>query len=386
MAFKYQRRSSNPCMKGPSIIAKLLTGNWRGTSVLLLLLLCGLFYGVFIPGYTLFSNDGPLSELVTASHRLPERFTGCWQDLNSVGFNGGSAAPDISFSLQWLLGPVLFSKFYAIISLFLLGISAWIFFRQSRLTLLACSLGALAAMLNSTLFSVASWGISAHVLTIAMFFLALAAMINTSSGLGWLRLILAGFAIGMGVTEGADVGAIFSLYFAAFVVYQAWTAEGQRVRNLATGVGRLTVVVICAVFLSAQAIFGLVTTVEGVAVTTQQSVHQTDINNAGENNGDENNSTETLNAQKRWDWATQWSLPKRELLSLVVPSLFGNRMDTPNGGSYWGMMGRDANWQRFLDAGGQGTPPHGFMRYTGGGNYIGVLVALIAIWAAGQSF
>jgi hypothetical protein len=373
-------------MKGPSIIAKLLTGSWKGASVLLLVLLSGLFYGVFMPGHTLFSNDGPLSELMTQSHRLPERFTGCWQNLNSVGFNGGSAAPDISFGLQWLLGPVLFSKFYTIISLFLLGISAWIFFRQSRLTPLACSLGALAAVLNSTLFSVAAWGISAHVLTIAMFFLALAALMDTSSRLGWLRLVLAGFAIGMGVTEGADVGAIFSLYFVAFVIYQAWIAEGPRVRNLAASVGRLTIVVACAVFLAAQAIFGLVTTVEGVAVTTQQNVRPTDVSSAGENNTDENNSVETLNAQKRWDWATQWSLPKREILSLVVPSLFGNRMDTPNGGSYWGMMGRDANWQRFFDAGGQGPAPRGFVRYTGGGNYIGVLVALIAIWAAAQSF
>jgi hypothetical protein len=373
-------------MKRPSIIAKLLTGNWRGASVLLLVLLCGLFYGVFIPGYTLFSNDGPLSELVTQSHRLPERFTGCWQDLNSVGFNGGAAPLNISLGLQWLLGPVLFSKIYAIVSLFLLGISAWIFLRQSRLTPLACSLGALAAVLNSTLFSVAAWGISAHVLTIAMFFLALAAMMNTSSGLGWLRLILAGFAIGMGVTEGADVGAIFSLYFVAFVIYQAWVAEGPRVKNMTAGFGRLTIVVVCAVLLAAQAIFGLVTTVEGVAVTTQQSVRQTDMNNTAENNGDENNSTQSLNAQKRWDWATQWSLPKREILSLVVPSLFGNRMDTPNGGSYWGMMGRDANWQKFFDAGGQGPLPHGFARYTGGGNYIGVLVAVIAIWSALQSF
>ena len=33
--------------------------------------------------------------------------------------------------------------------------------------------------------------------------------------------MLAGLAVGMGVTEGADIGAMFSLLVAAFVVYQA---------------------------------------------------------------------------------------------------------------------------------------------------------------------
>ncbi|HEY1661918.1 MAG TPA: hypothetical protein VGI03_05820 [Verrucomicrobiae bacterium] len=349
-----------------STIARALTGGPRAACLLFLVLLSGLFYGVFLPGYTLFSNDGPLSELVTQSHHLPERFTGCWQDLNNVGFNGGSAVPDISFGLQWLLGPVLFSKSYAIISLLILGMSAWLFFRQSRLAPLACSLGALAAILNSTFFSVAAWGISAHVLTIALFFLAMAALLDTSSPLRWLRVILAGFAVGMGVTEGADVGAIFSLYLGAFVIYQAWIAEGSRIKNLAIGIARLMVVAICALFFASQAIYGLVTTVEGVAVTSQQTVN-------------------TNTAQKRWDWATQWSLPKKEMLSLVVPGLFGDRLDTAGGGNYWGEMGRDALLQKYLDAGGQGTPPHGFLRYTGGGNYVGTLVVLIALWAAAQS-
>lgn len=351
-------------MKWSSAIAKVLTGGWGATCLLFLVMLLVIFFGVFLPGNTLFSNDGPLSELVTQAHHLPERFTGCWQDLNSVGFNGGSAAPDISFGLQWLLGPVWFSKLYAIISLFILGVSAWLFFRQSRLAPLACTLGALAAILNSTFFSVAAWGISAHVLTIAMFFLAMAALIDTAAPERWLRVVLAGLAVGMGVTEGADVGAIFSVYVGGFIIYQAWFAEGSRIKNLAVGFSRLMIVAACALFLASQSIYALVSTVEGVAVTTQQSIN-----------------TES----KRWDWATQWSLPKKEILSLVVPGLFGERLDTPNGGNYWGEMGRDAMLQRYFDAGAQGTPPHGFTRYTGGGNYVGTLVVLIALWAAAQS-
>ena len=100
---------------------------------------------------------------------------------------------------------------------------------------------------------------------------------------------------------------------------------------------------------------------------------------------------------QHWDWATQWSLPKKETLGLIIPGVFGYKMDTPkdmmpqfqnayNGGVYWGGVGRDPALDRFLDAGGQGTPPSGFMRFTGGGNYCGILVTLIAAWAIAQSF
>src|SRR5262249_245033 len=83
----------------------------------------------------------------------------------------------------------------------------------------------------------------------------------------------------------------------------------------------------------------------------------------------------------RWDWATQWSLPKREVLSLIVPGLFGYRADTPNGAEYWGSIGRDPAWDRYAAAGEKGPKPDGFTRYSGGGFYTGALVVMIALWA-----
>src|SRR5580698_5966974 len=41
--------------------------------VLLFVLLSLLFYGVYLPGHTLFSNDGPLARLMSQCHQLPER-------------------------------------------------------------------------------------------------------------------------------------------------------------------------------------------------------------------------------------------------------------------------------------------------------------------------
>ncbi len=242
--------------------------------------------------------------------------------------------------------------------------SAWCFFRECGLAAPACILGALAATLNSDFFSTACWGIAAQPLAVGMSYFALAALMKTVSWRGWARVMLAGFAVGMGLAEGADVGAIFSLYVAVFVIYQAWIAEGLRAKNLALGVGRLTLVVVCAAFLAAQAISALVNTqIEGVHGMEQ----------------------DTRTRGERWDWATQWSLPKSEVLSLVVPGLFGYRTDTGSGGAYWGAIGRDPEWDKFFAGGQQGTPPRGLIRQTGGGLYTGVTVVLLAIWAAAQS-
>ncbi|HEV2393017.1 MAG TPA: hypothetical protein VG146_11720 [Verrucomicrobiae bacterium] len=335
--------------------------------LLLMAVLFALFHNEFRPGHTLFSNDGPLGTLMSQSHRLPDGFSGGWQDLNSIGFREGGAWPNTTYLLLWVLGPVGYSKLYAPIALFILGLGAWFFFRQLRLAPVACILGALAATLNSGFFSAACWGVAMHPIAIGMNFFALGLLVDTSSPRRWLRVALAGLAVGMGVAEGADIGAIFSLYVAAFIMWQAWTtASGKALTSrLGTGLGRVALVAVFAVFLAAQSMVVLVgTQVKGVAGTQQN----------------------TRTKEEKWDWATQWSLPKRETLGLVIPGVFGYRMDTPDGGEYWGAAGRDPSWYRYYANGEQGPKPAGPLRFTGGGNYAGVLVVLVALWAALQAW
>lgn len=352
-------------MKWSSVLARLTKGGIGTALVVFAGVIAFSFYRSFLPNEVLFSNDGPLGRLMSESNRLPGRFFGCWADLNNIGFNSGAASPGVSFILQWLLGPVMFSKFYTLISLLILGLGAWCFFNRLGLAPAACILGGLAAMLTSTLFSLACWGLGAQVIAAGLFFFALAALVDAPSPLPWLRVVLAGFATGMVVMEGADVGVIFSLLIALFMIYQAWIAEGPRIKNLAMSAGRLVLVVLCAAFLAVETVHELVSTdIEGIS-GTKQDVQTKD---------------------QRWNWATQWSLPKAEMLGLLVPGLFGYGLDTPGGGEYWGLGGHDMAWDQYVQAGQHGSPPTGFYRYTGGGNYIGVLVILVAFWAAAQLF
>src|SRR5262249_6880702 len=161
----------------------------------------------------------------------PTTLAGAWIDQNSIGSNGGAYPPSLSALIRWMLGPVGVAKFLAPVALFIMGIGAWIFFRQLRLAPLAATLGALAVTLHSALFSAACWGVARQQIAMGMVFVAMALVLSITPATppvnAWTRIAVAGLAIGMNVMEAADIGAIFSGFVALFVVYHSWfLAEG----------------------------------------------------------------------------------------------------------------------------------------------------------------
>ena len=351
---------------------------------ILALVLVLIFWRSFTSGYVHFSNDGPLGQQMAGWLQLPGAFTGGWVDLNDIGSNAGTFPLDLNALIRWSLGPVGYAKFLAPTALFILGLGAWTFFRQLKLTPLAAVLGALAAMLNSVFLSSACWGVASQQIGIGMDFFALALIMSsdarTPGPLRWARWALAGLCVGVNVMEASDIGAIFSLFIAAFVFIKSLAdSEGSMGVKIGRGIARVAVVAIFAAFIAAQTIVSLVSTqIQGVA-------------------GMEANKESDA---AHWDWATQWSLPKAETIGLFVPGVFGYKMDTPNnmpeiwqdsyrGGQYWGGMGRSPEIDRFFDSGKDGPAPSGpnlIMRFTGGQNYAGITVALLAAWAIAQSF
>ncbi len=349
---------------------------------LLAAILAVLFWKSFLPGYVHFSNDGPLAQQSAAYDRLPGAFMGIWSDLNDIGNSGGSASPDLCTFLRWLLGPVGYSKFLAPFAIFILGLGAWTFFRQLKFSPLAATLGGLAAALNSAFFSTACWGVASQQVAIGFSYFALALVVSNTPETPvltrWVRWALAGLAVGVNVMQGADIGAIFSVFIAAFVLVKTVAEEsGSIPAKLGRSAARVTVIAVFAGFMAVQTVVSLFgTSISGIAGTAQDA--------------------ETKAEQ--WNKCTQWSFPKSETLGLFVPGLFGYKMDTPNnmgvfqdayrGGQYWGAIGRDAAWEQYFANGNKGPAPDPrlFIRQTGGGGYAGILVALLAAWAIAQSF
>ena len=356
-------------MPDDSTIHSVEGRSWRDFWIVLACLaavLSVLFYRSFEPGIVVFSNDGPLGAAQAQAASAWANFTGYWQDLNWLG--GRAVGGFLTFGNLFfaLLGPVLFCKFIAPVSLLLLGLSAWFCFRQFGFHPIVCILGGLAAALNMNAFSVNCWGLSGWTLSRAGFFLAIAALPGRPVAHPWLRTVLAGVAIGMGLMDGFDVGALYSLYAAAFVLFQSLTLDKTKSlsKRASSGLVKVAMVAVCAALVSAQGLTTLIgTQVKGVVGMAQ----------------------DTKTREQRWNEATQWSLPRIETLRLFIPGLFGYRMpelygepeDATGGENYWGAIGRTPDLERI----GQGM-----WRHAGNGEFAGVLVTLLAVWATLQAF
>ncbi len=344
---------------------------WLSGAALLAVILLFFFWQSFLPGYVHFNNDTPLGVQAAASARLPAEFAGSWFGENSIGI-GGAFPVGLSGVIRWVLRPVGYAKFYIPIALFILGLGAWYFFKQLRLSPLAAILGALATLLNSAFFSTACWGVASQQLGQGLVFFALALAVSLRPTMSLLqrsaRIVLAGFALGLNFDESADIGALFNICAAVYMVYHAWAVSVESLASeILQGIGRVCVITVCAVIIAAQGLAGILQTqIQGVVGTKQDSATKAE----------------------HWDFATQWSFPKSETLSLIVPGLFGYRLspESKDGSEYWGQIGRAQAWDRYFEGGRQGPAPGGFLRQVGGGNYQGVLVVLVALWTMLQSF
>lgn len=357
--------------------------SWRdriGIVAILAFLVAVLFHQSFKPEMVLFSSDGPLGILASKSMAMPEGFTGWWFDSTWLGTSLGAATPNYTFILLWLLGPLATAKFLAPLFVLVLGVAAAFCFRVLGFRPMVCLLGGIAAELNSNFFSNACWGVGTRCSALAATFLAIAAIWSSrregSWIVTWIKLALAGFATGMAVMEGADNGAIFSLFVAAFAFYVSLVGEGSAIKKIIRGAAMVAVIAACAGFISYQTVRSLV----GTQIVGKANMEQT-----------------TDSRARRWNEATMWSLSKLEVLRVVIPGLFGYRMDTPDGGEYWGGVGADP---RIPEVQKQLNDPDprvqqqaaqllqsGRMqwRHSGAGEYGGVLVVLIAVWGLVRS-
>jgi len=382
---------------------------FAGAAAVLFIVTLFLFSDSFNKNMTLFSNDGPLGSISTEAIEMPGTFFGYWHDLNWLGYEQPSASPGIYMALGLLLQKsVLYLKWCTPICLIILGMSAWFFFRTLGLRNLACTIGAVAAAFNMEVVSYACWGLPSRALTFATTFLAAAFILRALKSRPWPNFALTGLCVGLGLMEGYDIGALFSLYIAAFVMFafviKPLDDNKQSTLGQALGRGAASVAVVA---LAA----GL------TASQTMSTLVGTQLQ--GSTSGQGNNSED-----RQWNFLTQWSLPKMEALRIVVPGFYGYRLDTPRpydkekirslaGGNYWGAVGQDPMIERIEEVEeiiaafeqqnvlpGELAPVMGIsnqeaaqlkqlvqnksqflQRHSGSGEYAGVIVVLIACCA-----
>ena len=387
---------------------------FAGAAGVLIVVTLFLFWDSLDPALILFSNDGPLGSISTDAIEMPGTFSGYWHDLNWLGYEQPSASPGIYMALGLLLQKsVLYLKWCTPICLVILGLSAWFFFRTLGFRNLACTIGAVAAAFNMEVVSYACWGLPSRSLTFATSFLAGAFILRALKSRPCPNLALAGICVGLGLMEGYDIGALFSLYIAAFVLFGfvIKRLESEKPVALGQAAGR------------GFAGVALVALVAGLAASQTMS---TLVNTQLKGTGSDPQTPAQRDAAKerQWTFLTQWSLPKMETLRIVIPGLYGYRLDTPrpydgnklrslDGGNYWGSMGQDpvldrvAEVEEVIAAFGQRNVVPGelasalnvsvqkatqlmalvqnknqfLQRHSGSGEYAGIVVVLLAAWA-----
>ena len=380
-----------------------------GTALVLIVVTLFLFWDSFDPALILFSNDGPLGSISTDAIEMPGTFSGYWHDLNWLGYEQPSASPGIYMALGLLLQKsVLYLKWCTPICLVILGLSAWFFFRTLGFRNLACTIGAVAAAFNMEVVSYACWGLPSRSLTFATSFLAAAFVLRALKSRPWANLALAGICVGLGLMEGYDIGALFSLYIGAFVLFGFVIKSMPLGRAAGRGFAGIALVALVAGLAASQTMSTLVSTQLQGASSGQADVQQTPAQrNAAKD--------------RQWTFLTQWSLPKLETLRIVIPGLYGYRLDTPrqydtdkfrslDGGKYWGSIGQDPMLDRIAEVEeviGQRNIVPGelamvmnisvpeaarllrlrqnknqfLQRHSGSGEYAGIIVVLLAAWA-----
>jgi len=287
------------------------SGKGKCGSGLLLVVLLGLALSLlcnqaYQSHWVMWANDSQLGALKSSSAKMPDTFFGNWLHHWWIGMAMPANSPSLSLLLATVVSPEMFLKIFTPLTMLWLGFCAWVLFRQLKFSPIVSVLGGLAAGLNMHCFSNACWGLGTWNVSIAMIFLAVAALVTDAIRQIWVKAILAGLAVGLSVMEGFDSGAILSVYFGVFVLFFCWITESTVAKGIAKGLVSSALVVFFAILIAASTLYTLV----GTQVT-------------GITGGGDSAKEKAAN----WPFATQWSLPKLETLKVVLPGIFGYRMD-----------------------------------------------------------
>lgn len=338
------------------------------TGAILVLVLSFLFIESLSANKVLFSNDAPYETLVAYSDQALNFVGGGWTHLNWIGGESIGTLPTILFGIYSIFDPVIFSKFSAPFALFLLGLSYWVLFRSIGLPQIISVLGSIAGMLSSDPFSYAAWGLPST--PIGMFWIVNSITIILyqyyNNKISPLWMSCAGFCVGMSVMELYDAAIIMSVFVGILVFYVSFLSMNDDnlpwMKKLLTSSLNVIVVVVISILVSSAALSTLINTqVKGVSGMGQS----------------QNDRAE------RWAEATQWSLPKLESLSFVVPGLFGYSVMSPDEKVYWGRIGMSEDWCNRLQNNQipkDGQPPIGYPRHSGAGFYCGVFVVFLCLF------
>ena len=273
------------------------------------------------PDQVLAFNDGNIESVMSPIFAYPEALVRIWDDQTFFGEGQPGTGIAVWSLLESALGPHQYRRWGPWLAIWFTGLCGFWTLRRLGHRPESSWLGALFFGLCGWTTTFALNGLLNRSLTLAFSLLVVGVLArNRQRGDGWLGYLVAGGLLGLAVTQTPDVGAFFALALAVYVLIGRPFPGGDlgvwRRRLLGLGL-----VVLASLGTSWQAVSKMV---------------DTQVADAGPATGAEPGDA--------WKWATQWSLPKGETMSLVLADFHGASTRSAEH-PYWGQMGRWPDWQ-----------------------------------------
>ncbi|MCH9651260.1 MAG: hypothetical protein K0U98_23750 [Deltaproteobacteria bacterium] len=302
-------------------------------------------------------NDGNIETVLSPIYQYPSSLLRIWdnQFFFGRGESFGVAITEWSL-LETLLGPHQYRRIGVLLALWLTGLAGFWTCRQFGRSRGAALFGGSLLLLCGWTATFPAAGLLGRAFSLAWAALSLGFLERSRRSTlrgqgGWWAIVLAGACLGFSVENTPDVGAFFAVSCAVFLL------TTRLPRSLLPWHPRpwfqLAAILVLYVASSFAAAWPTVVKMKASQLLGADAAA---VAPGGE----------------RYDWATQWSLPKAETWSLVAGNFHGTTSRNPSG-PYWGAMGQSADWRQNR----RGYANFKLVGYSVGGT---CLVLLLFLW------
>jgi hypothetical protein len=315
----------------------------------LLLITVITFHKVLLPPQPIMALDSPLATVARGRANVMEGLEVVYNPVGYLGMGGHEVTYTTRTPLHKFVPLELYNTVLFTLYAFLAGVAGYLLCLALRLSPFAGFVGGSAVMLSGHFITTTFSGHAGTFVMWPMLLLAWALLTVGVERRSILAFFWSGVCAGIGISGQFDVGVIIALCMFAWLVFLIVHTRAQ---------GRWAVLAIGLVLAAAA----------GFVFMLPQLYYVIGLAGAAEGAGGV--AADTRTALEKWSWATQWSLPKMETLSLLVPGFFG--YGTP-ASQYWGAIGQDTRWL---------TEHVGFPRFSQSTQGVGVAVVALAVMAA----